>query len=254
MGVLPTFGGLPYTAQPIGLMSVPAPPATSQSTATMQVPMAPQPSTVSSSTSNFSVPIRGRDVPHRQSRARSQAPGAWHQDRAGNTWQDDRQQGLRTAQATHGKIAASKAQTDRGTAGTTTPGTATGGKAGETGAAVTGRDGTTTNRRPAEAEHSPTGTTPRSQHRMWTCNEMAGNGHTSSTKPSCTAAVDGHTTEIGSPANSSVQFSARQRTATTCALHATFPFEILKTTTTVVTSAVTADRSSSGAKHGTKPD
>ena len=92
MGVLPTFGGLPYTAQPIGLMSVPAPPATSQSTATMQVPMAPQPSTASSSTSNFSVPIRGRDVPHRQSRARSQAPGAWHQDRAGNTWQDDRQQ------------------------------------------------------------------------------------------------------------------------------------------------------------------
>ena len=86
MGVLPTFGGLPYTAQPIGLMPVPAPPATGQGIATTQVPIAPQPSTASSSTSNFSVPIRGRDVPHRQSRARSQAPGAWHQDRAGNTW------------------------------------------------------------------------------------------------------------------------------------------------------------------------
>ena len=44
-------------------------------------------------TADFAVPVRGRDVPRHQSRARSQAAsGAWHLDRAGNSWQDDRSQ------------------------------------------------------------------------------------------------------------------------------------------------------------------
>ena len=61
--------------------------------------------------------------------------------------------GAKTALATHGKTTASKAQTDHGTAGTMTPGTATGGKVGEIGAAVT--DG---------AGHSQTGTTESAPH------------------------------------------------------------------------------------------
>ena len=247
MGVLPTFGGLPYTAQPIGLMPVPAPPATGQSTATTQVPMAPQPSTASSSTSNFSVPVRGRDVPHRQSRARSQAPGAWHQDRAGNTWQDHRQQSPQDR-------AGSTWQDYRQQSPDRSWHWHSNWWQGWRDWHSNDRQGWDNHQSPPRGSraqpnwHDPTESAPHVdvQRDGWQWSYQLD-------EALCTAVADDRTIKVGSPANSYAQFNAQQRTAIICVLHAIFRSEILRMTTTVVISAVTADRSSSGARHGTKP-
>ena len=159
---LPTFGNLPYAAQPIGLMQVPA----TQGPAAMQAPIAPQPSAASSSTWNFSVPVRGRDVPRRQSTAQGQASAAWRPDRAGNTWQDDRQQSR-----------------DRAWRGYWWQGW---------------RDeaGTTTGHRPADAERSRIGMIQPKQRRASMCNAKDGNGRLSSTRPSCAAVADDRATRV----------------------------------------------------------
>ena len=68
---------------------------------------------------NFSVPVRGRDVPRRQSRAKVEAHGA------------------KMALATRGKTTASKAKTEHGADGMMILGAASGGRVGETGAATT---------------------------------------------------------------------------------------------------------------------
>ena len=81
------------------------------------------------------------------------------------------------------------------------------------------------------------------------CKLRVGNGPTSWTNQSCAALKAGPITEIGRPASFSAQFNALHRNAITCDLRANTPFLIRRTIDAPGTAAVTADRSSNGAKH-----